>query len=279
VTGCETDEVSERPRILATLEGYAVEGGLDVAGGPATCFSPSIALGRVAGPGDAEALWHDYEAVIDAASTLGVDGVRLGVEWARVEPRRGEVDDAALERYRAVAAHARSRGLRVSVALVDGAWPAWLGLEAWLLPWVEPRCVEHARRVVSALGDQVDGLVVFADPAGIVERGYLWGTAPPWRRGARADAASAAAQVARIAATLRDDPLVGPLVVDSARTVSLDAPASTLASLGADPSWDEVHLRALVAGVGPRAAPAGLLVRADAAWVARVPRPLGGLLA
>ncbi len=54
-----------RPRVLVTLEGYAVEGGFDRPFEPATCYAPTIALGRHAGPGRADNLWRDYEAVLD----------------------------------------------------------------------------------------------------------------------------------------------------------------------------------------------------------------------
>jgi hypothetical protein len=258
--------MSARPLVMATLDGYAVEGGFDRASEPATCFSPTIALGRHAGPSDACALWTDYEAVLDLAATLGLDGVRLSLEWARIEPRRAEVDESALARYHAVLSRARSLRLRVTGVLIDAAWPAWLGLEAWLLPWVEPYAVQHARRVVGALGDVLDGVVVFCDASGIVSRGFLEGTAPPWRRRAVADAASAADQVRRIEATLRADDLVGPLVVGRSRTVSLDGPMNELAGALAARDCDELYLRSLVSGVGPTAAPTGLLVRGADGW-------------
>ena len=79
-SACETVAVEGRARRYVTLEGYAVEGGLDGPYQPATCYRPTIALGRHAGPGDAEDLWSEYEEVLDLAATLGVDGVRLSVE-------------------------------------------------------------------------------------------------------------------------------------------------------------------------------------------------------
>jgi beta-glucosidase/6-phospho-beta-glucosidase/beta-galactosidase len=271
--------VSERPRVLATLDGYAVEGGLDQPGEPATCWRPTIALGRHAGPGDAHDLWTNYETVIDLAAAIGLDGVRLDLEWARIEPRRGAIDVAALARYRAVVGHARSKGLGVTGVLVDAAWPAWLGLEAWLLPWVEPCAVAHARVVAGELGDLLTGLVTFADPQGIVARGFVEGTAPPWRRGAIVDAAFATAQVSRIDATLRDDELVGALLVGATRTVSLERPATEVAAALATPALDEVYLRSLVRGVGPTAAPIGLVARDDGEWRTDVPDDLRAVLA
>ena len=249
-------------RILAALDGYAVEGGLDTPDGPATCYSPTIALGRRAGPGVGEDLWRDYESVVDAARALPIDGLRLSVEWARVEPAPGEIDEDAFARYDRLVRHVRSQDLWVTVAVVDRAWPAWLGPEAWLAPWVRDRLVRHAREVVARL-PLVTGVVVAANPAALVA-GYLDASAPPWRTRARRDARDVRENLAEVGARLREDPLVGPRLVGSHREVPL-APGVDLA-VQRSPRVDEVHLRSLVAGRGPTAAQAGLLVRVAGTW-------------
>ena len=250
-----------------TLEGYAVEGGFDRPYEPATCFRPTLALGRHDGPGDAADLWRDYERVLDLVPGLGFDGVRLTVEWARIEPRRDEVDQTALERYARVAQHARSMGLDVTVALVDAAWPAWLGLEAWLLPWVRDVTVAHVQRTVRFLGDAVTGVVLFTQPHDLVAHGYLSATAPPWRRGATRDASFARAQLASIESMVRDDEVVGAKIVATSRTLSLTgSPAGIAAVRAASSDCDELYVRTLVKGAGPTSSPVGLLERRDGAW-------------
>ncbi|MGD1014420.1 MAG: hypothetical protein ABR963_08550 [Acidimicrobiales bacterium] len=255
--------MTSRPFVLATLEGYSVEGGFDRPYEPATCFSPTVSLGRHAGPGDADGLWRDYERVLDLAAPLGLDGVRLGLEWARLEPHRDQFDDMAMARYLEVIRYAKSLGLRVSVAMVGEAWPAWLGLEAWLLPWVAPRVHRYVRRVVASLGDEVDGVVLFADPEKILRRGFLEASAPPWRRNAQLDFASASAQVQRIIADLGDEPEVAPRLVTRTRSVDLDQLALAQALLD---DVTEVYVRALVKGKGPTAANNGLLVKHGGEW-------------
>ena len=259
--GCQTDPVASA-RILAALDGYAVEGGLDTPDGPATCYAPTIALGRHAGPGPGEDLWHDYESVVDAARALAIDGLRLSVEWARVEPHPGEIDDEAFARYDRLVRHARSRDLLVTVALVDRAWPSWLGLEAWLAPWVRERLVGHAREVVTRL-PLVTGVVVVADPQWLAA-GYRDASAPPWRTRARRDARDVLANLAEVRARLADDELVGPRLVGAHREVCVGrrVDPADLRPRGVD----EVHLRSLVAGRGPTAADAGLLVRVGDSW-------------
>jgi beta-glucosidase/6-phospho-beta-glucosidase/beta-galactosidase len=246
-----------------------VEGGVDGPYQPSTCFRPTIALGRHEGPGDADGLWRDYEQVLDLVPALGFDGVRLNVEWARIEPHRDEVDDEALERYAEVTRYAASLGLGVTVVIVDAAWPAWLGLEAWLLPWVAPLAVAQARRVVGAL-DAVSGVVVFAEPSTLVD-GFLKGRTPPWRHGARVDAEIARSQIASISAALENDALVGPMIVASTDTISLAADDSVIEA-AFQSNCDEVYVRTLVRGHGPtRSIEQGLLKHTLDGWRVHAP--------
>lgn len=268
--------MAPRPLLFATLEGYALEGGYDRALEPATCYRATIALGRHAGPGNALELWRDYERVLDLAKGLGLDGVRLSAEWARIEPRQGFVDELALARYAEVVAHANAIGLKVTLALVDTAWPSWLGLEAWLLPWVVPHVLEHARRMVTHFDADMAGMVVFADGARLAEGGYLEGTLPPWRRAQREDAHFARTQIESIVTQLEMDPLVGPRLVRSSRTVELTNAA--LFDIDAMGDVDELYVRSLVRGVGPTAARAGLLSKHEGAWRVSAPAEILELL-
>jgi len=257
VVTCETVPVSTSPRVLLSLGGYACEGGLDGRYQPATCYSPTIALGRHPGPGGAEGLWEDYEVVLDLAGEMALSGVCLEVSWARLEPHRGQRDEAALARYAEVVAHARRLGLWVSVAAIDAAWPAWLGLEAWLMPWVTPVAINYVSWLTSSL--DADAFSVYASRA-LLTRGFLVEDAgPPWRRGARDDAVSAAKNLEFIEEAVRADANVNfvssvNLELDDARDMSLF-------------DVDEVHLQSLVRGSGPLAGTRGLVALRGDTWV------------
>jgi beta-glucosidase/6-phospho-beta-glucosidase/beta-galactosidase len=266
--------MTTRARLLLTVEGYAVEGGMDRSGEPMTCYAPTIALGRHGGPGLADDLWRRYEEVLDLVPSLGVEGVRLTLEWARIEPRPGEVDEAALQRYEEVLGYVGTLGLDVTVVLVDAAWPSWLGLEAWLLPWVVPHVVAHARRVVERFNDLLGGVVVFAQPDDLVTKGYLRASAPPWRTRARRDAGFARAQIAAIERALRADELVGPRIVASSATFNLDAAPDFLADARKNLPVEEIYLRSLLRGTGPTSAATGLLVRQGDQWRVHAPEEL-----
>jgi beta-glucosidase/6-phospho-beta-glucosidase/beta-galactosidase len=257
-----------------TLEGYAVEGGYDQPGGPMTCYVPTIALGRHAGPGVSDDLWRNYEKVLDFVPGLGFDGIRLTVEWARVEPRPGEVDQRALERYGEVIAYARSLDLAVTLALVDAVWPSWLGQEAWLLPWVVPHVLDHARRMVSTFAGELSGVVAFTQPRELVTSGYLHASAPPWRRGAHHDAAFAQAQIDGLLAALGADALVGPRLVKSSAAMGLDVAPEQLVDARNSLDVEELYVRSLLRGSGPTAVAQGLLIQHANVWSVGAPDEL-----
>jgi hypothetical protein len=261
----ETAAVSLRAVVLGTLDGFSVEGGYDIAGGPTTCYAAASHLGMCEPTTDGPRLWERYEDAIDAAASLGLDGVRITVEWARVEPRRTRRDADAVARYREAIRHARSLGLRATVVTVDATWPSWLGHEPWLLPWAEPEYARHVRALVDELGEEIDGLVTFARPHEIVDAGLVRGSAPPWRQGASRDARTAHARVAAMHDQALADPAVARLVVGQFTEVPVVADARALASMIAAASG-EVHLRSLVRGVGPTAAPGALLEDAGVGW-------------
>lgn len=250
-----------RARRLVTLEGYNVEGGYDRAYGPATCYTASIALGHLEGPGSGDDLWRDYESVLDFVGSLGVDGIRLTLEWARIEPTPGHLDEGALVRYEQVVRRARGIGLWVTLALLDGVWPSWCGPEAWILPWVEPKFLAHVARVKERFAGLADAVVGVVDVDALVRGGYVEGTRPPFRRSAQLDAQVARAQLARMNQSVRD--VFSDLVVDS--HVNVDADPSRLALIDHD-AYEEVHLRSLVRGRGPLAARVGLVGRHGGEW-------------
>ncbi len=170
-----------------------------------------IGLGRSEGPGHADNLRHRYDDLWQRVGSLGLDGVRLGLSWARVQPRARVRDVEALETYRRVVDHAHQRDLWVSVELVDGAWPSWLGMEPWTKPWVKDALARYVRLVTAEIG--ADEYVITSDVDELVD-GYVSGQRPPWRRDALEERTLAARNLvewmSEIRATSPDVPW-GPL--------------------------------------------------------------------
>jgi len=124
----------------------------------------------------------DLDADARQLADAGLDLVRMGIDWARIEPAEGRIDRAALETYRERITSIRSTGLAVWVTLADGVLPGWFAvdLNGWRdrtsrsLLW--PR---HVERCADAFGDLVDGWAPITRTVAAARAAFLVGTAPP----------------------------------------------------------------------------------------------------
>ena len=57
--------------------------------------------------------WNRAEEDFDRAAALGLNTLRLSLEWSRIEPRPGIWNDAAFDHYRAALHHAIQCGVDV----------------------------------------------------------------------------------------------------------------------------------------------------------------------
>ncbi|MBI5498896.1 MAG: glycoside hydrolase family 1 protein [Deltaproteobacteria bacterium] len=132
--------------------------------------------------------WDRYEEDLDRAAALGNDAIRLGVEWARIEPAAGVWDDDALAHYVAVVQSARARGMVVFLTLYHWVVPAWVQSPAARTDLVSEAndafadaFEAFARHVVPAFAADVDFWIPLNEPFSVVSAGYLSGDHPPGR--------------------------------------------------------------------------------------------------
>jgi beta-glucosidase len=143
--------------------------------------------GRVNG-GDTPAVacdhWNRWRSDIELQKDLGVRAHRLSVEWARVEPRSGEFDRAALEQYRREIGTLRDAGIEPWVTLYHFTLPTWVSDGGGLLHDDLPALLERfARSVARTLGDICKCFVTVNEPNVVAVQGYLFGEWPPGHKG------------------------------------------------------------------------------------------------
>ncbi len=127
--------------------------------------------------------WENAEADFDLAARLGLNALRLSIEWSRVEPQRGYLDPAALERYAELLQALRVRGIEPLVTLQHFSNPLWLeemgGWENIETPRLFARYVEHT---VKALGEYADFWCTINEPNVYTYMGYVAGEFPPGKQ-------------------------------------------------------------------------------------------------
>lgn len=124
--------------------------------------------------------WEHAEADFDRAAAMGLNALRLSVEWSRIEPRPGEFDAAALARYKAMLQGLRQRGIEPMVTLHHFSNPLWLAQRGG---WENVETVDlfarFAGRVVQALGDLCDLWCTVNEVNVYGYTGYSEGAFPP----------------------------------------------------------------------------------------------------
>lgn len=133
--------------------------------------------------GDACDWWRNAEQDFDRMQQLHLNTHRLSIEWSRVEPAPGYFDQAALDRYRAMLAGLRARGIRPLVALHHFTNPLWFETFGG---WESPQSVacfqRYAQTVVHTLGDLCDFWLTMNEPLVHLVQGWVRGIWPPQKR-------------------------------------------------------------------------------------------------
>ncbi|MGD8244157.1 MAG: glycoside hydrolase family 1 protein [Anaerolineae bacterium] len=126
--------------------------------------------------------WEGAEADFDRAAGLGVNTLRLSIEWSRVEPQPGTFDEAALGRYVDMLQSLKTRGIAPMVTLHHFTNPLWLAEQG---AWEQEKTVDlyarFVRRVVEALSPYCDLWCTINEPNIYAYWGYLAGAWPPGR--------------------------------------------------------------------------------------------------
>jgi beta-glucosidase/6-phospho-beta-glucosidase/beta-galactosidase len=156
---------------------YQAEGGYNGPGEPQTNWAWAEVAGDVAPLGRSADFWSRYSEDFARCRELGLNAFRLGIEWSRVQPRRGEFDFAALDHYAAILRTCQEAGLEPVVTLHHFVHPAWLGSDAWLERGTAERFVEFVRIAVTHVNERLarpmHWFITINEPNMLVLNSYL----------------------------------------------------------------------------------------------------------
>lgn len=129
---------------------------------------------------------------------MHLDAYRFSIEWARVEPERDVIDEAALQHYGALLDALLAAGIRPMITLHHFSNPLWVDDPRDLAcargpsdtnlcglghptggPEVIEEMAEHARLIAERFGDRVDEWGTLNEPINYLLAAYGIGTFPP----------------------------------------------------------------------------------------------------
>ncbi|MFI6169602.1 family 1 glycosylhydrolase [Nocardia sp. NPDC051052] len=108
------------------LWGVAASGYQSEGHAPDSNWSRYVAAGKTPDPyGDSIDFCTRYRSDIALAAQLGVKVYRIGLEWARIQPRPGEWDENGLRFYDNVIAAITAAGMRPMLTIDHWVYPGW----------------------------------------------------------------------------------------------------------------------------------------------------------
>ncbi len=154
-------------------------------------------LGKGAFVGDATRGYSMVTQDLELVRSLGVDSYRFSIEWARIEPVKDQIDEAALTHYRDELEALRALGIRPLVTVHHFSNPVWVadprgtacsngpsdtnlcGLGSPGGPLIVQQLAEHAALLAQRYGDIVDEWGTLNEPVNYLFAAYAVGQFPP----------------------------------------------------------------------------------------------------
>src|SRR2546423_7975013 len=134
--------------------------------------------------GDACDVYPRYRDDIVLMAGIGLNALRFGIEWARIEPEEGEFSRAALDHYRRVLLSCREHGLAAVATFHHFPLPRWLQAKGgFLFDGFPALFARYCRRSAAALGDLIAYACTINEPEGLGRGSFGLGINPPGRKG------------------------------------------------------------------------------------------------
>ncbi len=135
---------------------------------------------------------------VQLLSDMHLDSYRFSIEWARIEPQKGVIDEDAIDHYSQLLDALKAAGIRPNVTLHHFSNPVWVadpsdpdckngpsdtnlcGLDDPVGgPMVVQAMADHATLMAQRFGDRVDDWATVNEPINYLLAAYGAGTYPP----------------------------------------------------------------------------------------------------
>lgn len=147
----------------ASTAGHQVDGGDTAAD---TTFLEGVTPSVFKEPaGKACNSWERWEDDLDLVKKIGLNSYRFSVEWARIEPEEGKIDQSALDHYERMVDGCLERGIDPAITLCHFTIPSWFAAKGgWLNHDAPSMFADECVRVLDRIGDRAVLVVTFNEP-------------------------------------------------------------------------------------------------------------------
>ncbi len=115
--------------------------------------------------GDADNSFALWPVDLDLVKAMGLNCYRFSLEWARIEPERGQYSQAMIDHYKAMIAGCHQRGLAPVVTFNHFTSPRWFGaMGGWTNAEAPKYFARFCERAAAQLAGGIDHAVTFNEP-------------------------------------------------------------------------------------------------------------------
>ncbi|WFB37650.1 glycoside hydrolase family 1 protein [Kiritimatiellota bacterium B12222] len=126
--------------------------------------------------------WNRFEEDHALMAEMGLQAFRVGIEWARIEPRQGEFDMEAVARYLEIFDSLNKHGIKICLTLHHWVVPQWAAEKGdWRNPNMVAWFLEYVRFAVEQFAAYPFQWVTLNEPMVPALAGYLSADFPPGR--------------------------------------------------------------------------------------------------
>ena len=134
-------------------------------------------------PVSADDHYARFREDIDLMAEMGLQIYRFGIEWSRIEPKRGEYCEEALAHYREEIAYMISKGIRPLLTLHHFTNPLWFEDMGAFEHRDSPEIfLSFVKKAIEAFGDLVSEYITINEPNVYATNSLLFGEWPPEKR-------------------------------------------------------------------------------------------------